>query len=79
MFNICSVSINKISPADRGNILDRNGCLLVTNAGTSRFYPEGGEFLCHILGFTGSGGGLEGLEYFYDKELKKRPGFSPYD
>jgi len=63
--------INKINYIERGKIFDRNGCVLVTNAGTSRVYPEGGEFLCHILGFAGSVAGLEGLEYFYDKELKK--------
>ncbi|MGB2705327.1 MAG: penicillin-binding transpeptidase domain-containing protein [Candidatus Omnitrophota bacterium] len=40
-----------------------------------RFYP-GGKLLCHVLGMTGiDNEGLEGIELYYDRELKGKPGW----
>ncbi|MEZ0535661.1 stage V sporulation protein D [Caldicellulosiruptoraceae bacterium PP1] len=42
--------------------------------GTKRVYPNG-NFLSHVLGFTGADDqGLYGIEYQYDKYLKGKPG-----
>ncbi len=45
------------------------GNMIHTEAYQSRYYPEG-DFLCHVLGFTGSDSqGLFGLEYQYNDYL----------
>ena len=42
---------------------------------TKRVYPHG-ELACHVLGFAGvDNQGLEGLELFYEKELRGREGW----
>lgn len=54
------------------------GDMVHTEAYETRYYP-GGEFLCHVLGFTGSDGqGLFGLEYRYDTALTGTDGYYLY-
>ena len=49
-----------------------------TEAFYTRYYP-GGDFLCQVLGFTGSDGqGLFGLEYSYDTTLTGKDGYYLY-
>ncbi len=49
-----------------------------TEAYETRFYP-GGDFLCHVLGFTGSDNqGLFGLEYQYNTALTGKDGYYLY-
>lgn len=43
-----------------------------------RFYP-GGKLACHLLGFVGIDEGLEGLEYYYEDELKGQKGYVVYE
>jgi stage V sporulation protein D (sporulation-specific penicillin-binding protein) len=43
-----------------------------------RFYP-GGNLACHMLGFVGIDEGLEGLEYYYEDELKGQEGYVVYE
>ncbi len=57
------------------NALER---LVFTEAGSSRYYPEG-TLAAHVLGFTGSDNqGLYGIEYFYDDLLKGEDGYYVY-
>jgi len=52
--------------------------LILTEAQTSRYYPEG-TLAAHVLGFTGSDNqGLYGLEYYYNKELSGKDGYYLY-
>ena len=52
--------------------------MLLTEAQTSRYYPEG-TLAAHLLGFTGSDNqGLYGLEYYYNKELSGKDGYYLY-
>ena len=60
--------------------ISQNGLsdMIHTEADTSRFYP-GGDFACHLLGFTGTDNqGLFGLEYQYDTYLKGKDGYYVY-
>ena len=52
--------------------------LVLTEAKTSRYYPEG-TLAAHALGFTGSDNqGLYGLEYYYDDLLDGNNGYYVY-
>ncbi|MBR3681133.1 MAG: hypothetical protein IKL79_03930 [Clostridia bacterium] len=52
--------------------------LLLTEAQSSRYYPEG-TLAAHVLGFTGSDGqGLYGLEYSYNEILTGTDGYYMY-
>ncbi len=54
------------------------GDMVHTEAYSSRYYP-GGEFLCHVLGFTGTDQqGLFGLEYQYNSALTGKDGYYLY-
>ncbi len=54
------------------------GDMVHTEAYDTRYYP-GGDFLCHVLGFTGTDGqGLFGLEYQYDSLLTGTDGYYLY-
>ena len=52
--------------------------LLLTEAQSSRYYPEG-TMAAHVLGFTGSDNqGLYGLEYSYNSQLSGKDGYYTY-
>ncbi len=52
--------------------------LILTEAQTSRYYPEG-TLAAHVLGFTGSDNqGLYGLEYSYNSLLAGKDGYYTY-
>ena len=52
--------------------------LLLTEAQSSRYYPEG-TLAAHVLGFTGSDNqGLYGLEYSYNSILSGKDGYYTY-
>ncbi|MBQ7390625.1 MAG: PASTA domain-containing protein [Clostridia bacterium] len=52
--------------------------LVLTEAQTSRYYPEG-TLAAHVLGFTGSDNqGLYGLEYSYNSTLSGKDGYYTY-
>ena len=52
--------------------------LLLTEAQSTRFYPES-TLAAHVLGFTGSDGqGLYGLEYYYNDILSGTDGYYMY-
>ena len=52
--------------------------LILTEAQTSRYYPEG-TLASHVLGFTGSDNqGLYGLEYSYNSTLAGKDGYYTY-
>lgn len=52
--------------------------LIMTEAESSRYYPEG-SLAAHVLGFTGSDNqGLYGLEYYYDDLLSGTDGYYVY-
>lgn len=66
----------KLEP-QRGNIYDRLGRVLAIylTSETKRFYP-GGKLACQVLGITGiDKKGLEGIEFYHDKELKGEYGW----
>jgi len=65
----------KVDPetADKIEKLGIRGVLLMDEP--KRFYP-GGKLSCHVLGMTGvDNEGLEGIELYYDRELKGEPGW----
>lgn len=45
---------------------------------SKRFYPHG-NLASHVLGFAGIDEGLEGIEFYYEKELKGNPGYIIYE
>lgn len=49
-----------------------------TKIETKRFYP-GGNLASHILGFVGVDEGLEGIEFYYENELKGQKGYVVYE
>ncbi len=66
----------KLEP-HRGSIYDRLGRVLAIYLidENKRFYP-GGKLACHVLGMTGiDNKGLEGIEFYYDKELNGEYGW----
>lgn len=78
------VTIKKDASEDEyAKILDfiaKNGLsdLLLTEAQTARYYPEG-TLAAHVLGFSGSDGqGLYGLEYSYNAILTGKDGYYMY-
>lgn len=54
----------------RGRLLAQNGQVLATTVDGRRRYPMG-QLAGALIGFTGPGGGLEGLEYFNDAALRR--------
>jgi len=65
----------KVSPETANEIkaLGIRGVCLMDEP--KRFYP-GGKLSCHLLGLTGiDNEGLEGIELYYDRELKGEPGW----
>lgn len=65
----------KILQFIRKNSLEK---LILTEAQSSRYYPEG-TLAAHVIGFTGSDNqGLYGLEYYYDDTLKGKDGYYLY-
>ncbi len=82
--NVLDVTIKKNISEDKfRQILDfveKNDLenLVMFEASSSRYYPEG-SFLAHALGFTGSDNqGLYGLEYYYDDVLRGTDGYYVY-
>lgn len=62
------------------DFIGKNGLesLLLTEAQSTRFYPES-TLAAHVLGFTGSDGqGLYGLEYYYNDILSGTDGYYMY-
>ena len=54
------------------------GNLLLTEAQSARYYPEG-TMAAHVLGFTGSDNqGLYGLGYYYNSTLRGKDGYYLY-
>ena len=49
-----------------------------TKIETKRFYP-GGNLASHVLGFVGIDEGLEGIEFYYEKELMGQKGYVVYE
>lgn len=49
-----------------------------TKLESKRFYPAG-NLASHVLGFVGIDEGLEGIEYYYEKELKGEKGYVVYE
>lgn len=49
-----------------------------TKLESKRFYPAG-NLASHALGFVGIDEGLEGLEFYYEKELKGEKGYVVYE
>lgn len=49
-----------------------------TTIETKRFYP-GGDLASHVLGFVGIDEGLEGIEFYYEDELKGQKGYVVYE
>lgn len=49
-----------------------------TTIESKRFYP-GGNLASHALGFVGIDEGLEGIEFFYEKELMGQKGYIVYE
>ncbi|MTI95035.1 MAG: PASTA domain-containing protein [Firmicutes bacterium] len=45
-----------------------------TTIESKRFYPRG-NLASHVLGFAGVDEGLEGIEVYYEEELKGKPGY----
>lgn len=61
------------SPAEKLKNLHIKGIYLINEA--RRFYPAG-RLACHLLGMVGiDNKGLEGVELYYDKELKGKHGW----
>jgi cell division protein FtsI/penicillin-binding protein 2 len=59
----------------RGTIYDRINRILAIHLEGKRFYP-GGRLLCHLVGMTGTDNkGLEGIEFYYDRELAGEVGW----
>jgi stage V sporulation protein D (sporulation-specific penicillin-binding protein) len=82
--NVLDVTVKQSVKSDKYNeVLDftkKNQLygLVLFEAQSSRFYPEG-TLLAHTLGFCGSDNqGLYGLEYYYDKTLKGTDGYYLY-
>lgn len=82
--NVLDITVKKSATEDeyeatlefiKNNSLEK---LVLTEATTTRYYPEG-TMLAHVLGFTGSDNqGLYGLEYYYNKELSGKNGYYLY-
>lgn len=49
-----------------------------TTIESKRFYPHG-NLASHVLGFAGVDQGLEGIEFYYEEELKGKPGYIIYE
>lgn len=49
-----------------------------TTIESKRFYPWG-NLASHVLGFAGIDEGLEGIEFYYEKELKGKEGYTIYE
>jgi stage V sporulation protein D (sporulation-specific penicillin-binding protein) len=49
-----------------------------TTIESKRFYP-GGNLASHVLGFVGIDEGLEGIEFYYEDELKGKNGYIVYE
>lgn len=49
-----------------------------TTIESKRFYPWG-NLASHVLGFAGIDEGLEGLEFYYEKELRGKEGYTIYE
>lgn len=49
-----------------------------TTIESKRFYPHG-NLASHVLGFAGVDQGLEGIEFYYEQELKGKPGYIIYE
>lgn len=49
-----------------------------TTIESKRFYP-GGNLASHVLGFVGIDEGLEGIEFYYEDELKGKKGYIVYE
>ena len=82
--NLLDVTIIKSADESEYNKIikfaDDNGLedLILTEAQTSRYYPEG-TLAAHVLGFTGSDNqGLYGLEYSYNSLLSGKDGYYTY-
>ncbi len=78
------VTIKKVASEDEYKrtlaLIDEYGLenLLLTEAQSSRYYPEA-SLAAHVLGFTGSDGqGLYGLEYSYNEILTGTDGYYLY-
>ncbi len=82
--NVLDVTLKKSASEEEYNQIityiqknDLDG-LLLTEAQTSRYYPEG-TLAAHVLGFTGSDNqGLYGLEYSYNSTLSGTDGYYLY-
>lgn len=82
--NVLDVTVKKSASReeyeDTLDLIEKNQLenLVLTEATTSRYYPEG-TMLAHVLGFTGSDNqGLYGLEYYYNKQLSGKNGYYLY-
>jgi len=49
-----------------------------TTIESKRYYPRG-NLASHVLGFAGIDEGLEGIEYYYEKELRGKEGYIIYE
>lgn len=56
-------------------IIDNNLYSMVNMETDSKRYYQYGSLASHVIGFTGTDGGLMGLEYYYDEELSGTDGF----
>lgn len=67
----------KISPDEVEKVreMDLSGVEVVEEPTGKRIYPRG-KLACHVLGYTGvDEQGLDGVELYYDKELRGSPGY----